>query len=550
MQDKTECTQALYKELAQAALTIKIENNITLKRIYLVDDAWHWPRKWIAEYYNVKDEKDEKKIYCGDEGLTEKEFPAGAVFSELPKEIIIGKEQDIDTSTTAQPATRSGSRGDEVQVTKTHAEPDEENDLRKLIKAINSNSNDAAVAKRMIKFAQKNGYNLVFCSFEYLFENWNNEINKPSSAIFFDLRHQLFNAFETCIERADYPLVQAINTLESDATDGQVWDSNRVGWHMHFGLKIGLFKDKQMTQCRIFADHLQILSSAINPKPSQVEDKTTKPRQAAVGEFLEVRRQILRIKDKVFRPRDLMWSPSDKQTFESKDDEMESALNIFNNSFSRCDWPKLREDLFKDIKAIYDIDKKGHLSENPQINFNWDCWFPSWDGELKNLCDALFQGESESDNGCKLLFLKSFFQTAGFCGIDYSSEDLDLQNNFYPNFKPFIFLLVALAEFAYELTPKAGQYPPEISIQNKSNGEKTNTISIDFKISGLDSLLIKANDEGKKTGAAGAYSRLKEILTTQQAQDSHGFAGKFKRSTGPYPSEAEKNTVTIELGSV
>ena len=345
--------------------------------IYAVDDAWFHPANWTLQIKEGEKLQEVKPLFTS--GNWSKEpIQVGAEVIQKPENA---------GNLAAAPNPRS------VETTTPPPElPPEPGSFAALIKVVfNTSHGDAYTARELIKFIQKRhaeglNYGLCFCTFEYFWENIE-VIDQPQNAVFFDIRHALANQTNTVNNRdAQAALLTKWNQMLDNsllfASDAGKplgnYDMSRLGWYLHYALKFGKIGGKGASRCELLDNHIQIISSAINPDKRDGSESLptgiTSRGPGVMNEYTEVQTAIWNAKrtssDSIddIKPDRFTFSPI------PKGDALETGLKIFNNSFKEAGtWEGVQKLLFHDAGVQWT--NNGQWGHKPIEGLKWTHWY-------------------------------------------------------------------------------------------------------------------------------------------------------------------------------
>jgi len=505
---------SLFEELAKLFLKVQPPGDEPYQWIYAVDDAWFHPQ---SSTVLIKDKDTDPLKSC------EPVFDFDLVGNENENQIIernaIGTPVAPVPSPTndASPLGHSGPMVTPSNISGFSA---------RMREALAKTGTDRDVVGELFRFILDqhdigNRYGICFCSFEWF---WMNilEIDQPQNAVFFDIRH-LLGKDGSVITRAGSELdvgqlredwKTALEEIGLFSKIAQPAHMERLGWHLHYSLKFAKVPNQVGHHSAIAANHIQIVSSAVNPGSGRPD---------AMSDYSEVQGFIwgklaplggTPVED--ITPDRFTFSPM------PKDAAMATGLSIFNNSFRHAaNWGAIRKQWCKDIKGFYEFRPDGHY-HSPQeavtdapTRFRWRTWFPN---EVKGLVTDP-------------LFLNSRYYNGGACAFSQISIDVllkllahsgvrefpklwsgfDNRTVTLPSCPGFVFVFL-LIDFAHALGPKNGRNAPAIryTLDDQTSPKK---FMITFKLDEAGTTELKhCYDNAKRSnGNAGVGDATKSL---------------------------------------
>jgi len=351
--------------------------------IYAVDDAWFHPANWKLQI----------KIKVGEKEMLS---PAPPLFSDEWSGKTTEIDQQVLDEKVVAPAAQEGEL-DQPQVRAALAQPPQPGTRDALIPILNNSGHrDSYTAKKLATFIQERyreglNYGLCFCSFEYLWENME-QIDQPQNAVFFDIRHALANPSNT-LNGADLSqfaekawsakLLETGIFADNTGDPLSSYDMKRLGWYLHYALKFGRIGANGSSRCEVQDNHIQIISSAINPgkiddkeeqkgskggshevasqQPTSSGTRTPPVRPdgdpGVMSEYTIVQTEIWNAM--LARKKDnesIDHITPDRFTFSPipKAEALDTGLEIFNNSFRTAGkWDFVQRALFEDAESLW-----------------------------------------------------------------------------------------------------------------------------------------------------------------------------------------------------
>lgn len=447
------------------------KNDLPFQWIYAVDDAWFHPAGWTLQIKDDKNHLQEAKPLFSSGEWSKEVFEVGAQKIKEPSE---------GGGFSSQNNPRLAAKYQAVELTQAGS-------LDALLKVVcNPSHLDAYTARELIKFIQKRhaeglNYGLCFCTFEYF---WTNiaAIDQPQNAVFFDIRHALADSSNLVNKKTEQESLREAWKVALEATDlfadgtGNPlvnFDMTRLGWYLHYALKFGKIGSKGAPRCDLHDNHIQIISSAINPdKGSDSGDQSTAASGTSRGpgvmsEYTEVQTAIwnaMEFKRKGggsiddITPDRFTFSPIPKGI------ALETGLAIFNNSFKDAgNWSGTQKSLFHDATALWtEAHSCGHPTKLPSDLMTREWWPENQDLALQPIKDcfqyvAPTQDETAQNYVCikartlKVVLEKSLV-SRHFESFDVSTLDDDFLITIPSN--PAIFWIATFIDFLDNLRPQ------------------------------------------------------------------------------------------------
>ena len=322
--------------------------------IYMVDDAWFHPQG--LNFANVKKEFENSN--------------GGISFNEP----IFSPAEETFTSWNTGKSTLSN---DGKSSSKGQSDSDEnQEELNKTGGHAKKPFADKEIAILLGDLATERGYGICFCSFEYFWTYYKDEINQPYHAVFFDINHAL-RGLRQCDELNKIWQEKLQSTgLYSDTT---INVPGLHGWLLHYAMKLGC---APLPRTKIAPSHILLISSnfaqgleggSSTPQPEKSPDP--QPEKNPASQFGTV---TLDIWTKLFDPNnkgslegldpdarmaDFGFSPFQKvvRSVETRAQMLNKGFEFFDRTFSKAaSWEDLRQRLLKDMLYLWDEYVMGH----------------------------------------------------------------------------------------------------------------------------------------------------------------------------------------------
>lgn len=328
--------------------------------------------------------------------------------------------------------------------------------------------NDAEIALLLGNLAVERGYGICFCSFEYFWTHYTDEINRPFNAVFFDINHAI-RGVAAC-GNLD---VRWKDELKATGLypDKVIANPLLHGWLLHYAIKLGC-----KTHCRSVIDHSHILLISSN-----FSSKESTGDRSAAGQFgtvtLEIWNQLFSAKDggkdteeiaPDARMADFGFTPFQKvaRSTDDKAEMLTKGFDFFDRSFSK-------QGGWKTIKVMYERDlewaKENAKSDADPTRIHFEAWkhsncrpFLLWTSWLRTdgkwLSDL--KGAYDSVDPRSLPTVDLFVRIVKSSGIHWA-KDLVVPNGFsgwaleFPR-APEIEIITRIIDFLSSLTPIPG----------------------------------------------------------------------------------------------
>ena len=478
----------LFDELSELWVKLAPAGEKPIQWIYNVDDAWFHPGSW--------DVKIDGRGPVFERHLIGKTL-------DISREMLPKMDPNVNNSTTQGPDGEDPSEW----LKHTLSSPDGS--------AANAGL-DHDTLLRLVRFVLDQSdmnriYGLCFCSFEYFWSHAQ-EIDNHLNAIFFDIRHRLAlvdDAKTLCDKQIDMSKLRKIwdeNLAGTNLfTRKKGFSPEQLGWFLHYALKFNRIGSASGSRPEIGYDHIQILSSAINPILGKAD---------AMSDYVAVQQEIweaMQGKTDGITSAQFGFSPIPKGGL------MDTGLAIFNNSYKNVgSWPAMRGLLLNDLKRLWNDYEDGGCERGHHAHTAKDLCCDGWvlnDDRIDTLRGTHFfhneDGRSESIGARSLLKFLLWALLRDDLRLPNDCEDWRL---LFPT-NPGVSYLIGIADLYERMSvPKGDREKPNVDIIT----ENDNCLIVQFNITNGGSvreLLKLASDKPQliscRDKSAGAYLRLK-----------------------------------------
>lgn len=213
---------------------------------------------------------------------------------------------------------------------------------------------DAAVADMLVEFAKDNDYGICFCSFEFLWQNFQKTINGPQNAIFFDLNHQIAGILQNTLQTQWAEKLKGLGLFDKKTLN----DTKIYGWLLYFAIRFGQL---EKVKCAVDPNHLLLVSSAIAGQAGLSEDAMTQFLQVQLSMWTKLSADEAGIRDRQMT--DFSFAPLPKVVTKGDPNAnlLDTGLKIFNNTFCKAaSWPAVRKLLLEDLLFLWSEAGEAH----------------------------------------------------------------------------------------------------------------------------------------------------------------------------------------------
>ncbi len=309
----------------------------------MVDDAWFHPNGMA--FNNAKQEFEKQNSGITFNPPFFKENAAGKLFSWENRTCAFTPSDDS---------------------TKTSQSDSEQVDLNPSSTKQAKPFRDGEIAELLGKLATERGYGICFCSFEYFWAHYKDDIDRPYHAVFFDINHAL-RGLNECKELDDRWKTELGKTdLYSDAT---INNPGMHGWMLHYAMKLGC---APLLRTTIPPSHILLISSNFAEQGGSGTPNGDKNPATQFGTVtLDIWTKLFASSSTptTFDPDSCMadfgFSPFQKVA-EATDDKAEmltKGFQFFDRTFSKAaSWHHFRQALLDDMLLIWrhPLCKMGH----------------------------------------------------------------------------------------------------------------------------------------------------------------------------------------------
>lgn len=474
--------------------------------IYVVDDAWFHPQG-----LNVPHAKSDVKNSNGRNTFNEPIFtPAEITFSSWNT----GKRtlsNDGDSGSKGQP------ESDEQQ-----------SDLDSSGGGAKKPFADKEIAILLGDLATQRGYGICFCSFEYFWTHYKDEINQPYHAVFFDINHAL-RGLPQCGDLDEMWRHKLRTTgLYSDRT---INVPGLHGWLLHYAMKLGC---EPLPRTKIAPSHILLISSNFaqglegGSSPPQPEKKPDpQPEKNPASQFGTV---TLDIWTKLFDPgnqrslegldpdarmADFGFSPFQKvaRSLDSRAEMLKKGFEFFDRTFSKAaSWEDLRQRLLKDMLYLWDEHVMGHdAAQADKAKLRGIEWIDATDRDETLVGTHHFATDARPLKITAKSLLAFLRQALRLPHLTLPADTADWRL-IYPT-SPGVAYLIGIADFYHTMcVPKNGRRKPNVTIvMDTVNGGSL--IAVRFHIPTNDVVRLRdistKEDRIGEPKSGGAVQRLK-----------------------------------------